>query len=164
VIILILALEFSTLNSLAQTTNRKEIKFNGTRMKIYEKPIRVSSNPEVYEAYYRNMGETLNQGKVVIDESSKTITIKYHDGVMYECIYTKIENKNEPERWLGDVEKTIYNGKWKQDNSECSLEIMKTTEIGCVITLNSRRFVDDDYGIDVWQKITTFITDGSCLD
>lgn len=143
---------------------RKQIDFNGFSMMEYERPILVSGNPSIYKAYYHNSGQSVDRGKIIIDEASKTFILMYINGDVFESKFTKKEIKNEHDQWLGDVERVIYVGKWIQDDADCSLVLTLTKSYGCVTTLNSRKVIDKDYGIETWKRIYTYGTSGDVLN
>lgn len=128
----------------------------------YQQPVMVSKDK--YKAYFENMGESMEQGRIVIDETAKTITIKWLGGDDWNCKIIKKETKNENDDWFGDVVSTIYIGKWINDNTDCLLIIIQTKSSGCITQLKSKKVVDTDYGIDTWKKIFTFGTGGKCFD
>jgi hypothetical protein len=141
---------------------KKQIQFVGYHLVEYKKPVMISEGK--YKAYYENMGEAIDQGRIVIDETLKTFTIKWLDGDDWECKFTKKETKNEHDDRFGDVTRTIYTGKWIDDNFDCIMEITTTKSSGCITQLQSKRVVDTDYGIDTWKKTFTFGTGGKCLN
>jgi hypothetical protein len=139
----------------------KKLQFIGCIMKEYQRPIYVS--PGKYRASYEQTGETMDQGKIIINEKLRTFTIKWINGDEWECKYSEKETVNEHADFYGDVEKTTYTGKWTNDNMDCILIITKTNSYGCFTTLKSRKVVDVDYGIDNWKKIFNFGAQGKCF-
>ena len=151
--------------SFITTTNgqtKNQIQFIGFSMREYQRPILVSGDK--YKPHFENMGESMEQGRIIINEDAKTFAIKWLNGEEWECKYSKKETKTEHVDLYGDVEKTTYLGKWKDDNIDCMLIIAKTKTSGCLTTLNSKKVVDADYGIDTWKKVFTFGTSGKCFE
>ena len=138
------------------------MQFFGYSMMEYQHPVQVSGSK--YQAYFKNMGESNEQGRIVIDETAKTFTIKWNDGEDWECKFSKKETKIEHDDFLGEVVKTIYTGKWTDDNFDCILIFSKTKSSGCVTMLKSKKVIDTDYSIDTWKKSFTFGTARKCLD
>lgn len=155
----------ATLFAITTTTygqTKKQMQFFGYSMMQYQQPVQVSDDK--YQAYFKNMGESMEQGRIVIDETAKAFTIKWLDGDDWECKFSMKETKSEHDDFFDDVVNTIYTGKWTDDNSDCILIFTKTKSSGCVTTLKSKKVVDTEYGIDTWKKSFTFGTAGECLD
>lgn len=157
---LTLVLIFMTqLNVFGQT--EKKVQFTGLRVMLYIKPIQIS--PGKYRAYFENMGEYRKQGQIIINDSTKTFTVKWLNGNESICKYTKIETKKEKDKWFGDVTKTIYTGKWIHRGYDALLMITVTKSSGCITTIKSKKVVDKAHGIDTWQTIYNYATAGRCF-
>ena len=141
---------------------KKQIQFIGFSMTEYQGPIYVSANK--YKAHFENKGESMEQGRIIVNDSLKTFMIKWKNGEEWKCRYAKKETKTVHADFYGDVEKTTYTGKWTDNDSDCMLIITKTKTSGCFTTLDSQKVVDADYGIDTWKKVFTFGTSGKCLE
>ena len=159
--LILLTTILATVNVVTGQT-KKQIQFVGYSLVQYKQPVMVSNDK--YEAYFENMGESMEQGRIVIDETLKTFTIKWLYGDDWECKFSKKETKSEHDDWFGDVTRTIYTGKWTDDNTDCMLVITTTKSSGCITQLKSKKVVDTDYGINTWKKIFTLGTGGKCLD
>jgi len=139
-----------------------KVNFYGYSLVQYKHP--VLRYGDKYEAYFENLGEKREQGRIVIDEKAKTFTIKWLNGDDWICKYTNIENKNEKDDWFGQVTRKIYTGKWTDTGHEAMLMITYTNSSGCITTVKSRKVVDTEYGIDTWKKIFTFAAGGECIN
>ena len=155
---LTLVLLLAQLNLFGQS--EKKVQFFGYSLMQYKHPAQLYSDK--YEAYFENLGEHREQGRIVIDETAKTFTVKWLNGDEWVCKYTKTETKNEKDDWYGNVTRTIYTGKWSDNGYDAMLMITVTSSSGCITTVKSRKVVDTDYGIDTWKKIYTFATGGEC--
>lgn len=151
---------FSSLSSIGQTKN--EIQFYKYHLTEYMKPVMVA--PNKYQAYFENMGETREQGRVILDEKAKTFIIKWLDGEEWNAKFTTKESKSEYDISLGDVTRTTYSGKWTDEDVNCSLIVITTKSQGCVLVLKTRKVIDKDYGINVWKKSLIFGTRGECFN
>lgn len=139
----------------------KKVHFSGYNLVQYKGPVWVSDG--VYKASFQNLGEQRIRGRIIIDESKKTFIIKWINGDDWICKYYKIETEEVHENWYGNVTKTMYQGKWIDDNNDAMLIITKTKSNGCITSLKSRKVTDKEYGIDVWKNSLTFGTGGECI-
>lgn len=147
------------LQVLGQTENK--VNFHGYNLVQYKQP--VLRYGDKYEAYFDNLGEKREQGRIIIDEKAKTFTVKFLNGDEWICKYTKSETKNEKDDWFGEVTRKTFSGKWTDTGFDAELVITYTTSSGCITKVKSRKVVDAEYGIDTWKKIFTFATSGECI-
>lgn len=140
--------------------NRNQLPFIGYQLAKYDSPVLVRQNE--YKAYYK-FYEEHRQGRVIIDEKSKTFSIKWLDGEDWIAKFSNKATRFDKEELYGTVLKITYSGKWIDDNIECALVITKIDESNCIITLKTVKVIDEDYSIDAWKKIFTFETGGECF-
>lgn len=147
------------LTSFGQVKN--EVQFFSYHLSQYQQPIK-RANGE-YEAYFKNMGESRERGKIIINEATKMFTIKWVNGDNWIAKFKKKEAREEHDALLGDVIKTTYAGKWIDENTDCIFVITETNSYGCIATLKSQKVIDLDYGIDTWKKTFVFGVRGQCF-
>lgn len=139
---------------------KKVVYFLGQGLVEYQRPF-PTGNGE-YKAYYMNMGETLEQGRIVVDSLNKSITIKWLDGDDWIAKYTKKTIKRDVNPNLQSEDEITYTGKWIDNNNPFALIINKGSR-GCSFQLKSGKVIDEVYKIDAWKKIFTLFTEGMCL-
>jgi len=139
----------------------KKIIFYGYNLTQYKQPI--LRYGDTYEAYFENLGDKREQGKIIISEETKTFTIKWLNGDDWTCKYTNVESKNENDDWFGEVTRKKYIGKWTDTGKDAMLVITYTSSSGCITTIKSQKVIDMEYGIDTWKKTFTFSTGGECV-
>ena len=146
--------------SLSTFGQTKVVYFLGYGLYQYQNPVQVDNGE--YQAYYQNMGETFEKGRIILDTINKSFTIKWLNGDDWIAKYIKATKKNGYDPIVGDQQETTYNGNWTDDNMECALTI-KNNQNGCVFQVKSGKVKDEDYKIDTWKKIFTLFTQGECL-
>jgi hypothetical protein len=149
-------------SSILKSQTKTQIHFIGFSLYEYVQPVLIST--DTYQAYFENMGESMEQGRIIIEEEAKMFTIKWLDGEDWVAKFTKKEIKAEHDDWFGDVTRTTYVGKWIDENIDCLLLLTETKSSGCITTLKSKKVIDTDYGIDTWKKSYTFGTGGKCFE
>lgn len=157
--ILILIFLATTLSTYGQ--KKEQIYFSGYRLVQYKHPVLVTTDK--YDAYFENLGEFRRQGKIILNDSSNSIVIKWIDGEDWIANIKKKEVIEEHDDWFGEVKRTKYLSKWTDIDSDCMLIITETKSSGCITTLKSRKVIDEEYGIDTWRKIFTFAAGGECI-
>lgn len=140
--------------------NRNQLSFVGYQLAKYDRPVLVRQNE--YKAYYKFYEES-RPGRVIIDEKSKTFSIKWLDGEDWIAKFSNKATRFDKEELYGTVLKITYSGKWIDDNIECALVITKIDESNCIITLKTAKVIDEDYSINTWKKIFTLATGGKCF-
>jgi hypothetical protein len=155
------ALYKRSLNKPVLEQTKKQLQFFSYHLSQYQRPVLVSTNN--YKAYFKNMGETREQGRIIIDEKAKTFTLKWLSGEDWSAKFTKKQSKVENDEFFGEVSRVTYFGKWIDDNFDCVLILTQTDSSGCITVLKSKKIVDVDYGIDTWKNIFTLGTRGECF-
>ncbi|MEQ7800536.1 hypothetical protein ABDJ41_12075 [Pedobacter sp. ASV1-7] len=140
---------------------KKQVQFFSYHLSQYNRPVMVSTGK--YQAYFKNMGESREQGRIIIDETAKGLTIKWLDGNDWIAKFTKKEKKAEHDELFGDVIRTTYFGKWIEEKTDCMFIITETNSSGCIATLKSQKVVDVDYNINTWKKTFVFGIRGECF-
>ena len=138
-----------------------QIHFYGYQLSKYDKPVLVRQNE--YKPYYKFF-EKREQGRIILDEETKTFSIKWRSGEDWTANIIKKEQKSETQEMVGRVLKTTYSGIWLDDNVKCDLIMMETYEGKCLIILKTGKVVDDYYNIDDWKNIFNFVTGNECLN
>ena len=138
----------------------KKVQFFGLNLMQYQQPVRVGDG---YQAYYKNMGDTREQGRIILNETNKTFTIKFLDGDEWVAKYSKVTSEKTSDVMLGNVTRVTYKGKWTDDNGDCELVVTTTESSECVFNLRSTKVIDEDYKIDTWKKVFRFFNMGVCL-
>ena len=138
----------------------KKVQFFGLNLMQYQQPVRVGDG---YQAYYKNMGDTREQGRIILNETSKTFTIKFLDGDEWIGKYSKITTEKTNDPMLGNVDRVTYKGKWTDDNTDCELVVTTTESSECVFNLRSTKVIDEDYKINTWKKVFRFFNMNECL-
>jgi major membrane immunogen (membrane-anchored lipoprotein) len=145
----------------SQGQNEKVVEFFGYKYAQYNRPVQMPNGE--YEPMHSNFDDTYERGRIIINEQDKTFNVKWLRGEDWVCKYNKKESRNETDEWLGEIHVTIYSGKWVDENHEALIAITKTPNGRCIITLRSRKVIDEEYDIDTWSRVFTFITFGDCF-
>jgi hypothetical protein len=148
---------FSSAFAFGQT---KKVQFFGLNLMQYQQPVKVGDG---YQAYYKNMGDTREQGRIILNETSKTFTIKFLDGDEWVGKYSKVTTEKTYDQMLGNVVRVTYKGKWTDDNGDCELIVTTTEKSQCVFNLRSTKIIDEDYGINTWKRVFRFFNINECL-
>ena len=83
---IILAVLFMTsISVFGQTENA--VYFVGRGLYEYERPVPMGRGE--YLAYYRNMGETFDKGRIIFDSVNRSFTVKWLNGDDWVAKYTK---------------------------------------------------------------------------
>lgn len=139
---------------------KKVVYFLGQGLFEYQQPIRTGNGQ--YTAYYKNMGESWDQGRIIFDSLNKSFTIKWLNGDDWIAKYSKTSTKRDVNPTPQSEEEITYTGKWTDDNTPCAL-IIKKGPNGCSFQVKSGKVIDEDYKIDAWKKVFTLFTEGKCL-
>ncbi len=157
---LIITLLISTFNLLGQSN--KSVNFSGYQQIIYQHPVKLPSGE--WQAYYSNTDYTYSPGKITMDSTLNIFEITFNNGDKWTA---KIESQKvveEDDKSFGKVTKTIYMGYWTDINEEAKLVITLTKKYGCLTVMYSRRILDKEKNIDNYKFISTFATNGNCLE
>jgi hypothetical protein len=156
---IILALLFITSFSVFGQS-KKVVYFVGRGLYEYERPVPMGNGE--YSAYYSNMGETFEKGRIILDSINKSFTVKWLNGDDWIAKYTKTSTKKDVNPTPQSQSEIIYTGKWTDDNSPCALTIKKGPD-GCIFQIKSGKVIDEEYKMDAWKKVFTLFTQGECL-
>jgi nitrate reductase NapE component len=159
-ILLIASFLFMFISSFCQTSVKK-VDFYGFSIYMYQHSVDFGNGQ--WEPYHKNLGDIRQVGQIIIDDTKKNIKIVFVNGNESGINNFTKETIKETIDFYGEVEKIIYKG-IGSSGFDAKLQITITQNNGCITKGFSKKVIDDEKGIDCYQKIITYATSGKCFE
>lgn len=141
--------------------NEKVVEFTAYKYSEYSGPVLMPNRK--FEPMHRNFDTSFESGRIVVNDQEKTFKIIWSLKEAWVCKFHTKESLTKTDDFLGEIEVTTYLGKWLGENHDALLEIAKTKNGGCYITLKSRKVIDSEHDIETWRKVFGFFLNSECF-